>query len=122
MRISDWSSDVCSSDLVLIGAQAVAGSTAIGAGAQATGEVSTAIGNGAQALGGNSFAGGYKSRATGDYSVAIGQDAWASGYLSTAVGWLAWEVGRASCRARVCQYGEVSVVAVTLKKKTKQNR
>src|SRR3546814_3055655 len=77
-------------DPVLIGTQAVVGSTAIGAGAQATGEVSTAVGNGAQALGGNSFAGGHKSRATGDYSVAIGQDAWASGYLSTAVGWFSW--------------------------------
>src|SRR3546814_13128694 len=27
------------------------------------------------------------------------------------------EIGRASCRERGCQYGEVSVVAVTLKKK-----
>src|SRR3546814_13375183 len=27
------------------------------------------------------------------------------------------EIGRASCRARVCQYVEISVVAVSLKKK-----
>src|SRR3546814_18512326 len=27
------------------------------------------------------------------------------------------EIGRASCRDRVCQYGEISVVAVTLKQK-----
>src|SRR3546814_13343326 len=27
------------------------------------------------------------------------------------------EIGRASCRARVCQYGEISGVAVSLKKK-----
>src|SRR3546814_17303694 len=26
------------------------------------------------------------------------------------------EIGRASCRERVCQYGEISVVAVSLKK------
>src|SRR3546814_8490223 len=98
-------------DPVLIGAQAVAGSTAIGAGAQATGEVSTAIGNGAQALGGNSFAGGYKSRATGDYSVAIGQDAWASGYLSTAVGWLAWatEEGATAFGANAWEIGRAHV-------------
>src|SRR3546814_15109055 len=49
-------------DPVLIGTQAVVGSTAIGAGAQATGEGSTAVGNGSQALGGHSFAGGHKSR------------------------------------------------------------
>src|SRR3546814_14862055 len=29
------------------------------------------------------------------------------------------EIGRASCRERVCQYVEISVVAVSLKKKTK---
>src|SRR3546814_11172293 len=28
-----------------------------------------------------------------------------------------WEIGRASCRERVCQYVEISVVAVSLKKK-----
>src|SRR3546814_12106716 len=27
------------------------------------------------------------------------------------------QIGRASCRERVCQYGEISVVAVSLKKK-----
>src|SRR3546814_13672634 len=30
------------------------------------------------------------------------------------------EIGRASCRERVCQYGEISVVAVSLKKKHKK--
>src|SRR3546814_11906681 len=30
------------------------------------------------------------------------------------------EIGRASSRERVCQYGKISVVAVSLKKKTKQ--
>src|SRR3546814_13217057 len=70
-------------DPVLIGTQAVVGSTAIGAGDQATGEVSTAVGNGAQALGGNSFTGGHKSRATGDYSVAIGETARAGGHPTT---------------------------------------
>src|SRR3546814_19944652 len=34
-----------------------------------------------------------------------------------------FEIGRASCRERVCQYGEISVVAGTLKKhKTEQIR
>src|SRR3546814_11000761 len=33
--------------------------------------------------------------------------------------WTAKEIGRASCRERVCQYGYISVVAVSLKKKNK---
>src|SRR3546814_17175838 len=32
------------------------------------------------------------------------------------------EIGRASCRERVCQYVYISVVAVSLKKKTKRNK
>src|SRR3546814_13159705 len=32
-----------------------------------------------------------------------------------------YEIGRASCRERVCQYGEISVVAVLLKKKKNKN-
>src|SRR3546814_15654002 len=31
-----------------------------------------------------------------------------------------FEIGRGSCRERVCQYVSISVVAVTLKKKTKE--
>src|SRR3546814_17967958 len=31
-----------------------------------------------------------------------------------------WSIGRASCRERVCQYVSISVVAVSLKKTTKQ--
>src|SRR3546814_16488042 len=31
------------------------------------------------------------------------------------------EIGRASCRARVCKYVEISVVRVSLKKKNKTN-
>src|SRR3546814_18524585 len=32
------------------------------------------------------------------------------------------QIGRASCRERVCQYVSISVVAVSLKKKSKQNQ
>src|SRR3546814_17751182 len=32
------------------------------------------------------------------------------------------QTGRESCRERVCQYVEISVVAVSLKKKTKKNK
>src|SRR3546814_14472084 len=34
----------------------------------------------------------------------------------------ALEIGRASCRERVCQYGEITVVAERLKKKNKQKQ
>src|SRR3546814_1868938 len=33
-----------------------------------------------------------------------------------------YKIGRASCRERVCQYVEISVVAVALKKKKKENK
>src|SRR3546814_19125122 len=32
------------------------------------------------------------------------------------------EIGRASCRERVCQYVEISVVAVSLKKKKRESK
>src|SRR3546814_16079958 len=32
------------------------------------------------------------------------------------------QIGRASCRERVCQSGQISVVAVSLKKKNKQKK
>src|SRR3546814_19125126 len=32
------------------------------------------------------------------------------------------EIGRASCRERLCQYGEISVVAVSFKKKKKKKK
>src|SRR3546814_16466499 len=95
MRISDWSSDVCSSDLafaverpVAIGTQVVAGEVA-GDLAQPRQEAGRVL----QAL-----------------EVLPGGE---EGIL---------EIGRASCRERVCQYVSISVVAVSLKKKNKANR
>src|SRR3546814_2911640 len=78
MRISDWSSDVCSSDL------SGSSSTAYGAGSEASGTSSTAIGGYAQIFNGN----------TGEIENV---PTLASGQEST-------EIGRASCRERVCQY------------------
>src|SRR3546814_20045180 len=83
MRISDWSSDVCSSDLP----EAVAG-----AGAPARSRYLRVDGGGEEALGADPVAGAD-----------------------------AREIGRASCRERVCQYVSISVVAVSLKKKTHTN-
>src|SRR3546814_7469549 len=85
MRISDWSSDVCSSDLP--GEQA----SAFGAVSNAIGDYSTSVST--------------QSAATGTSSVALGGpidlipglgffiDTQASG-----------EIGRAPCRERGCQY------------------
>src|SRR3546814_17379629 len=85
MRISDWSSDVCSSDLLEV--RAAAGGT-----------VSEAGGTDEDALG---------------ISIVIDHG---HGVTST-YGHLS-EIGRASCRERVCQYVSISVVAVSLNKKT----
>src|SRR3546814_18133316 len=78
MRISDWSSDVCSSDLAPVGAL------------------------------GRAFAGKHADRVFAAAPVRIH----AAGVRIVA------EIGRASCRERVCQYVSISVVAVSLKKKT----
>src|SRR3546814_11406007 len=97
MRISDWSSDVCSSDLC-------SGSRRIErrAARQCTGGLDGShAGAGCRAAGvgqtrGDSYSGS-RAAQTGDR-----------------------KNGRASCRERVCQYVEISVVAVSLNKK--QNR
>src|SRR3546814_15997128 len=86
MRISDWSSDVCSSDLITNGANcAVASGTA---------------GN---ALGANSFVNFVNNTintagidVNGNGSVGPGQ-----GDILPGAG---LQIGRASCRERVCQY------------------
>src|SRR3546814_12120459 len=87
MRISDWSSDVCSSDLKSAGAERAAGQDTAKpfSRADALAEVRNNI-----------------------YLVAI----FAQPFTP-----MRPEIGRASCRERVCQYVSISVVAVSLKKK-----
>src|SRR5690606_27874703 len=75
---------------LLVATQASAGSTAVGAGAQATGASSAAFGAGAQALGDNSVAVGNRTLAPGFWSVAMGYNAQAKGETATAVGSYAW--------------------------------
>src|SRR3546814_4757426 len=90
MRISDWSSDVCSSDLAWWPACIVQsswdGPAADDRTALATLSISTVLG-------------------TETYFLSVSNDSWKSiseaENLSVAFG---FEIGRASCRERVCQY------------------
>src|SRR3546814_20926919 len=92
MRISDWSSDVCSSDLPDLVAQrefAMGGNL---------------LRRSAAPLRGVGFRGFFSCTPKQVAGVGIGRHR----HL---------QIGRASCRERVCQYVEISVVAVSLKTK-----
>src|SRR3546814_20077876 len=98
MRISDWSSDVCSSDLLGVAAEHDVGT----APRHVRGD-----GHRAQA-----------SRPGDDLGltrVVLGVE---DLVLDTLLG--QEEIGRASCRERACQYVLLSVLAVSLKKKITQ--
>src|SRR3546814_4715765 len=87
MRISDWSSDVCSSDLLAGGAELLQG-----------GQQGVAVADGA--------GGAERLR---HHAVHMGgglgdQPAGAAGEPGRGGGF-GGEIGRASCRERVCQYG-----------------
>src|SRR3546814_16636384 len=106
MRISDWSSDVCSSDLVA----GVVGATEV------VGERDALLAQRSQF-----------GATLGDQGVLV--DGWWRGHLVghgfESIVWNAGaasdasfcEIGSASCRGRVCQYVEILVVAVSFKKK-----
>src|SRR3546814_14659413 len=92
MRISDWSSDVCSSDLFEhTGITAGSEIDVAAHGEVAAGELTAHV----------EFAcwPGERTQAE-QVAIQLGQ-----------------QIGRASCRERVCQYVSISVVAVSLKKK-----
>src|SRR3546814_20882472 len=97
MRISDWSSDVCSSDLRLFD-EAALGFL------------------GLQGLEGGELDGAPDAR----FVLSNAELARDLAELAEGVG--QHEIGRASCRERVCQYVWISVVAVSLKKKTTPTR
>src|SRR3546814_18405258 len=110
MRISDWSSDVCSSDLVEPGnAEALQEGVGGGIGAGKGGGVGECRGT---RLGG---------AADLHRDDRLAQRAHLGGQgLERPQGIEALAIGRASCRARVCLYGLISVVPGFLKKKYKQ--
>src|SRR3546814_21075053 len=98
MRISDWSSDVCSSDLEPLARHI---RTDIGLILVVGGEdLDLAL------AGLGVILGGHLRRQHRAGALEIGIDA-------------RLKIGRASCRERVCQYVSISVVAVSLKKKEK---
>src|SRR3546814_11594146 len=92
MRISDWSSDVCSSDLHLRSAPA---------------ELFRQVVELLQALVMQHQADGF---GVARLALDLGPEPERRG-----------QIGRASCRERVCQYVSISVVAVSLKKKKQTN-
>src|SRR3546814_6564476 len=82
MRISDWSSDVCSSDLTAVG-----GSTFFGLiSTEASGTGSAAFGNGAWATGGYATAICWNSWSSGESSTSLGESAFATADGATALG------------------------------------
>src|SRR3546814_14948193 len=91
MRISDWSSDVCSSDLA--------------AGKRARGEI---------LAGDHRHRDGARQNST-QAEMNFEQVQEAAGPNIDVANVV--EIGRASCRERVCKYVSISVVAVSLKKK-----
>src|SRR3546814_17043188 len=96
MRISDWSSDVCSSDL-----------------RESSDKLDVFVV--ARLLFHIALPGG-----TGQLGVDRGRGVGGLLRRDAACACVRAQIGRASCRERVCQYGSISVVAVSLKKK-KQN-
>src|SRR3546814_11412106 len=90
MRISDWSSDVCSSDLSLGMLSAI---------------VQRQRGKGHEPVDGHRRAQDVEQFHGGDIGIQ---------QVSVRIPML--EIGRASCRERVCQYVLIAVVAVSLNK------
>src|SRR3546814_11234640 len=98
MRISDWSSDVCSSDLLEHAHLVAEGADREVLGRRRSGQVAAAGGGGEAGQG------------------MQGQAAHGMRGLNPVQASVAGKIGRASCRERVCQYVLISVVAVSLKK------
>src|SRR3546814_15626469 len=98
MRISDWSSDVCSSDL-----------SASPAGDPLRRECRFHADQPDRVL----------CKRAGRQQQRAGEDRRRTGCLCEEESHC--EIGRASCRERVCQYVSISVVAVSLKKKEQYN-
>src|SRR3546814_15584466 len=105
MRISDWSADVCSSDLLVAANENNPGANSRGFRIDNYPQIRAMF------------------HATLEKALSGNQPAPTA--LKTAAaeaGKLMGKIGRASCRERVCQYVEISVVAGSLKKKRGERR
>src|SRR3546814_16656442 len=113
MRISDWSSDVCSSDLLFTGA--LAGTRGAERGrprlvrpgrAESFKRCDAALPHlAAMHAGSLVYVFGHGQLIQATCAIVVNAH---------------WQIGRASCRERVCPYVSISVVAVNLKKKKKE--
>src|SRR3546814_11271725 len=121
MRISDWSSDVCSSDLIepdwsqrelLAREREALGFYLSGHPIEAYGEITDQVCSGRlHEL--------IRQHATPQPVAANGKPIWQPRVKVMFAAWVAdVQIGRASCRERVCQYVYISVVAVSLNKNT----
>src|SRR3546814_11069247 len=102
MRSSDWSSDVCSSDLEAVEVGAVVGHAVI------AGELDLPAADAARGLYDGARDDGHEGRAArGEQVVALVEAAARAGeapVVHECDPTLHREIGRASCRERVCQY------------------
>src|SRR3546814_11394202 len=107
MRISDWSSDVCSSDLPV--ADRLSAWLGLDAeNAEAAGFATViALTTYVSLIAGELVPKQFALRALEPIAI----------FMAAPMVWLSKKIGRASCRERVCQYVEISVVAVSLTKK-----
>src|SRR3546814_16930708 len=108
MRISDWSSDVCSSDL-RCGDQ-----TGVGQRADAQHQIDLT-----QVLAVQVDEAVDQTQLDIDSRIGLEKFGQGRRQMTATEG---GQIGRASCRERVCQYVKISVVAVSLKKKRHKKR
>src|SRR3546814_16038590 len=117
MRISDWSSDVCSSDL------AGSPSTLLAEGADLRtdiplyriwrdGKLAEEVSDATQAWAEHDDMVAFLIGCSFTFETALQEAGIEVRHIT--------EIGRASCRERVCQYVSMSVAAVSLKKKKKK--
>src|SRR3546814_19310062 len=101
MRISDWSSDVCSADLMM--AEAIA-ELAREHGEAGDVEITVAIPGGAELA---------QRTANGRLGILRGLSVPGTTGIVIPYSCASWKIGRASCRESVCTYVSVSVAAVS---------
>src|SRR3546814_11852973 len=123
MRISDWSSDVCSSDLmagasVCVQTGSMPEVTFADVNRRYTLQMRPVIFDSVQATRQAFFSGRCDALIT-DASALASVRATQAGNPDDYVIFPANEIGRASCRERVCQYVNIQVGAAALKKKKK---